>query len=266
MMKSGDNMEDKKLTRKKLLITSLLGTLGLVAGELIRSSNNLEEESDKDDDSSVKYGMVIDLDRCIGCNACTIACKQENNTPPDMNYNVVIEREEGEFPHPKKKFLPRICMQCDKPPCVKVCPVGATKKLNNGIVTIDYEKCIGCRYCMTACPYGARSFDFGENYNTPPNSFESTTYAEYDQFYKRDKTMPALNGVRKCHYCSHRLAEGKLPACVTACLGKARTFGNLNDPESEVSKLASKSWALKGNLGTKPRTMYIGEWKEESDA
>ncbi|OIJ13884.1 4Fe-4S ferredoxin [Anaerobacillus arseniciselenatis] len=207
--------------------------------------------------------MVIDLDRCIGCNACTIACKQENNTPPNIHYNVVIEKEEGEFPNVYNSFLPRVCMQCDKPPCVKVCPVGATKKQKNGIVSIDYETCIGCRYCMTACPYGARSFDFGENYYDQPNTFEASPYQEYDKIYQRGKGKAPQNSVRKCHFCSHRVDKGELPACVTACLGKARFFGDLNDPNSEVSIKAKGSWTLKSNLGTKPRTFYLGEKRDD---
>ncbi|OEH85037.1 4Fe-4S ferredoxin [Desulfuribacillus stibiiarsenatis] len=231
-------------------------------GELIRRGNDRDPVIAKVDTSMSKYGMVIDLDRCIGCNACTIACKQENNTPPEIHYNVVIEKEEGTFPHVRKMFLPRICMQCDKPPCVKVCPVGATRKRNNGIVDIDYATCIGCRYCMTACPYGARSFDFGVNYYKEPTQFESSVYYEYENTYIREKGEAPQNNVRKCHYCSHRLQQGKKPACVTVCLGKARIFGDLNDKDSIISRVVTKSWGLKNNLGTEPRTRYLGERRE----
>ncbi|MBI1976550.1 MAG: 4Fe-4S dicluster domain-containing protein, partial [Candidatus Omnitrophica bacterium] len=112
-----------------------------------------------------RYGMVIDLRRCVNCKACTVACKLENKTPPGVSYNPVIEEEIGEFPYVQRRWFPKPCFHCEHPPCTPVCPVSATyKRKEDGIVIVDYEKCIGCRYCVTACPYGARYFDFDENY------------------------------------------------------------------------------------------------------
>ena len=111
-----------------------------------------------------RWVMVIDLRKCIGCHACTIACIVENKLPPGVVYRPVMIEELGSYPNVSMRFLPRPCMQCDQPPCVPVCPVNATYKDENGVVVIDYDQCIGCRYCITACPYGARTFDFGALY------------------------------------------------------------------------------------------------------
>lgn len=209
-----------------------------------------------------RYAMVIDLRRCVGCDACTIACKQENHTPPGVAYNVVIKQEIGSYPSARRAFLPRPCMQCEHPPCVKVCPVAATYKRNDdGIVAIDYERCIGCRYCMTACPYGARSFDFGESYYEPLNGFEAIPAREYDREWPRQAGRSPIGNVRKCHFCLHRLEQGLEPACVQTCMGRARVFGDLSDPESEVSRLvvARKGFRLKEELGTGPSVYYLRE-------
>ncbi|GFP21558.1 prokaryotic molybdopterin-containing oxidoreductase family, iron-sulfur binding subunit [Candidatus Hakubella thermalkaliphila] len=111
-----------------------------------------------------RWVMVIDLRKCVGCSACTIACVSENKLPPGVVYRPVTDEEIGTYPNVTRRFLPRPCMQCDEPPCVPVCPVGATWKQADGVVVIDYERCIGCRYCITACPYAARTFDFGSFY------------------------------------------------------------------------------------------------------
>lgn len=209
-----------------------------------------------------RYAMVIDLRRCVGCDACTIACKQENHTPPGVAYNVVIKTEIGSYPSVRKAFLPRPCMQCEKPPCVKVCPVAATyKRSEDGIVAIDYERCIGCRYCMTACPYGARSFDFGENYYEEPNLFEKIPAREYGREWPREPGRSPIGNVRKCHFCLHRLEQGLEPACVQTCMGRARIFGDLADPESEVARLviSRKGFRLKEELGTGPSVYYLHE-------
>ncbi|MBI2915092.1 MAG: 4Fe-4S dicluster domain-containing protein [Firmicutes bacterium] len=218
-----------------------------------------EEEGKTSQATRVRYGMVIDLRRCIGCDACTVACKQENHTPPGVSYNVVIKEETGTYPNTGLKLLPRPCMQCEDPPCAKVCPVAATWKRDDGIVEIDYEKCIGCRYCMTACPYGARYFDFGENYNDKLNEFEIQPSQEYGKSWERVPGASPIGNVRKCHFCLHRLEQGKEPACVVTCMSKARTFGNLNDPQSAVSKLIAdrRAYRLKQDLGTGPSVYYL---------
>jgi Fe-S-cluster-containing dehydrogenase component len=209
-----------------------------------------------------RWAMAIDLRKCIGCHACTIACVAENKLPPGVVYRPVIEEEVGEYPNVSRRFIPRPCLQCDNPPCVPVCPVNATYKRPDGIVEINYKACIGCRYCIAACPYGARTADFGEFYTdgTPERqAYESQPSHEYGQSWKRDgKASPAGNA-RKCHFCIHRLEAGMLPACVTTCVGYATYFGDLNDPESLIHELAGKPnvMRLKEELGTKPQVFYL---------
>lgn len=209
-----------------------------------------------------RWTMVIDLGKCTGCDACTIACKAENKLPPGVVYRPVLDIETGTYPNVTRKFLPRPCMQCDNPPCVKVCPVTATYKRPDGIVAIDYDKCIGCRYCMAACPYGARSFDFGENYTdgTPEvQPYEQLANFEYGVTHLREDSKSPIGNVRKCHFCIHRLDAGMLPACVTTCLGRATYFGDANNPNSLVSELikSPRVMRLKEELGTRPSVYYL---------
>lgn len=206
-----------------------------------------------------KWGMVIDLKKCVGCDTCTVSCKAENRTPPGMSYNVVLETVKGDFPNFSITNLPRPCMQCDKPPCAQVCPTRATYKHENGIVIIDNDRCIGCRYCMVACPYGARSYDFGNNYDDMIG-FKDVTSPEYGiERGKRKEGAVPEETVRKCSFCYHRLQRGEEPACVETCIGNARFFGDMNDPNSVVSKLAAspRAFRLKEELGTQPRVVYL---------
>lgn len=225
-------------------------------GDLIAN----EEQEAPGKDNPVKWGMVIDLQKCVGCDSCTVACKAENRTPPGISYNVVLEQEIGDFPNLAKVNLPMPCMHCDNPPCVQVCPVRATFKLDNGIVTIDNDRCIGCRYCIVACPYGARSYDFGESYEDEMLGFNDVTSPEYGiERGERKKRKTPIGTVRKCNFCLHRLERGEEPACVETCIGDARFFGNLNDPNSTVSKLASspRAFRLKAELGAGPNVIYL---------
>jgi len=126
-----------------------------------------------------------------------------------------MEEEHGEFPNTSRTNVPKPCMQCENPPCVQVCPVSATYKMDDGVVNIDYDRCIGCRYCMIACPYGARYFDFGENYDDEVDEASEITSPEYgvDRGKREEKKSPVGN-VRKCSFCTHRLERGEEPACV----------------------------------------------------
>jgi menaquinone reductase, iron-sulfur cluster-binding subunit len=223
-----------------------------------------------------RWGMVIDLDKCFACQSCTVACRMENNTPvagPDQAdrfrsilWNEVLPFTEGEYPHPVVTLIPRPCMHCDQPPCTRVCPVKATYKNDEGIVVVDYERCIGCRMCTTACPYEVRYF----NWFTPewPDGLKAHLNPD-------PEVAPRQRGVvEKCSFCIQRRrhAEEKaaaeanpspatvyIPACVQTCTGHARYFGDLDDPHSLVSKLAhsSRAFRLLEELGTFPKVYYL---------
>lgn len=215
---------------------------------------------DSTTDTDTRWGMVIDLQKCVGCDSCTVACKAENRTPPGVSYNVVMETEHGTFPSVTRTNLPRPCMQCENPSCVQVCPVSATYKMENGVVNIDYDRCIGCRYCMIACPYGARYFDFGENYDREVMGAGTVQSPEYGvrKGPRQDGESPVGN-VRKCSFCYHRLGRGEEPACVETCIGDARNFGDLEDSESEVARMAESTRAmqLKEHTGNDPNVYYL---------
>ncbi|MDP6037543.1 MAG: 4Fe-4S dicluster domain-containing protein, partial [Candidatus Latescibacteria bacterium] len=170
-----------------------------------------------------KWVMVIDLKKCVGCKACTVSCVAENNLPPGVVYRPVTEEEVGTFPNVRRKFVPRPCMHCDESPCTPVCPVGATYKRPDGIVVIDYDECIGCRYCISACPYNARTADFGGFYGegTPEvMDYETRPNFEYGKEWAREpgKHDSPVGNAHKCHFCLHRIENNMLPACVTTCL------------------------------------------------
>ena len=209
-----------------------------------------------------RWAMGIDLSKCIGCSACTIACVSENKLPPGVVYRPVIEETVGTYPHVSRKFTPRPCMQCDEPPCVPVCPVNATYVRPDGIVAIDYDACIGCRYCVTACPYGARTADFGGAYSegTPAvQPYDKGKSHEYSKTRARAEGESPIGNVRKCHFCIHRVEAGMLPACVSTCIGGATFFGDMNDEGSLIHELAGRPTVtrLKEELGTKPKVFYL---------
>lgn len=197
----------------------------------------------------MRYGMVIDLDRCIGCHACTLACKSVNDTPPGVFFNRVEDREIGEYPEVKRYFFPRICLHCQEAPCLESCPSGATYHAENGAVVVDIEKCVGCKACMLACPYGVRySYFEGQGSHS---YFESSA-----------EQPPELGEliVEKCHLCLERTREGNKPACALTCITAARHYGDLDDPNSEVSNLIAVKggWTLLEELDTEPSVYYIG--------
>ncbi len=209
-----------------------------------------------------KWIMVIDTRKCVGCNACTISCVAENKLPPGVVYRPVVEEEFGKYPNVQLRYFPRPCMQCESPSCTAVCPVNATWKREDGITAIDYEKCIGCRYCLTACPYGARTSDFGEFYTneTPEKQpYEELSNNEYGKSWNRKDHQSPVGNARKCHFCLHRVDEGLLPQCVTTCIGRATYFGDANDPESLVSELSKRPNQIKllEDKGTKPKVIYL---------
>jgi molybdopterin-containing oxidoreductase family iron-sulfur binding subunit len=208
-----------------------------------------------------KWIMVIDTRKCVGCHACTVSCMAENKLPPGVVYRPVVQEEFGKYPNMQFRFFPRPCMQCESPSCTAVCPVKATWKREDGIIAIDYEKCIGCRYCLTACPYGARTSDFGEYYtkNTPEvQPYELLPNNEYGKAWDRKDGSPKGNA-RKCQFCVHRLDEGLLPQCVSTCIGRATYFGDANDEDSMVSHLAKLPNQVKllEEKGTNPNVIYL---------
>ena len=219
-----------------------------------------------------RWVMVIDLRKCVGCHACTVSCVVENKLPPGVVYRPVLEEEIGAFPNVSRRFTPRPCMQCGKPPCVEVCPVNATWKRPDGVVTIDYDQCIGCRYCITACPYSARVFDAGHLYTEhaakdgdavlsgeSAEVYEKAPPFEYGKKWPRREGRSPIGNVRKCHFCLHRTERGLLPACVTTCIGRATYFGDANDPDSLVAELIGKPNVvrLKEEMGTDPNVYYL---------
>lgn len=209
--------------------------------------------------SAHRWAMVIDLGKCVGCGQCTLACQAYNDIAPDMAWNRV---EKSVGPGGREVFQPIPCMHCQDAPCVDVCPVKANHIRPDGIVVMDYDRCIGCRYCQMACPYGARVFN-------------------WDAFTGDNPAVPAWGQpevprrprgvVEKCTFCYQRIDRGlafglrpgvdqmATPACVVACPAKARLFGDLNDPASPVSRaLASHpSFRLREDLGTEPRVYYL---------
>ena len=205
----------------------------------------------------MRYGMVIDQARCIGCHTCAVACKIENNIPDGVWWNRILtdggeamDTPRGEFPNTVMDYLPVNCQHCDNPACVKVCPVGATyKDTETGVVRQDYDKCIGCRMCMAACPYtGVRSF----NWEEPGYALGIATGAANSPVHQK-------HTVEKCTFCYHRTSAGEEPACIAVCPGRARFFGDLDDPNSEVSQLiATRSYEqLLPEEGTRPSVYYL---------
>jgi molybdopterin-containing oxidoreductase family iron-sulfur binding subunit len=224
-----------------------------------------------------RYGMVVDLDRCMGCRACMEACKIENNTPPASYFMYVFRFEHGEYPSARVSFMPRPCMHCDNAPCVKVCPVGARYKRVDGIVATDWDRCIGCRYCEVACPYGVNTFNWLDpeenrylDWSDPDVADVSGGEVPYknpalDEPYGPERRRIAGGGhargvMEKCTFCVHRVEEGLDPACVQTCPVRALAFGDLDDPSSTASRVLHErpAFRLLEDVGTEPRVHYVG--------
>jgi molybdopterin-containing oxidoreductase family iron-sulfur binding subunit len=234
--------------------------------EVRRDFGREAQVSDPRPREGVEYVYALNLSRCIGCRRCVHACVAENNPSrsPEIQYIRVIEMplgttdlEQGDHhydaavvPRPGHYYLPVQCHQCANPPCVKVCPVEATWKEPDGVVVIDYDWCIGCRYCQAACPYDARRFNFTQP-ELPPQELNT------DIGVLSNRPRPA-GVMEKCHFCLHRTRRGEMPACLEACPVGARKFGNVNDPASEVSAIlkTKRIMVLKEDVGTLPRFFY----------
>ncbi len=230
-----------------------------------------------------RWAMVIDLDRCTACQACVVACQVENNVPPAgpdlaakgraISWLRLVPFQGGEHgTRPELQLVPLPCMHCERPPCTRVCPVYATQRDGEGLVGQIYPRCIGCRYCTTACPYTVRHF----NWDKPkwPHPMEDSL--------SPDVSVRPKGVVEKCSFCHHRLqrardqarAEGRplregdyVPACVETCPADAMVFGDLDDPRSAVARLSQgpRAFRLLEELGTRPKVIYLskGAWGGE---
>ncbi len=217
-----------------------------------------------------RYGMAIDLNRCVGCQACATACKIANNLPKNITYNTVYTKSDtdpdtfgtavahgaiandnagGVFPNCVLSFLPVQCQHCDEPACLPVCPTGATQKREDGIVWVDSSLCIGCRACIMACPYdNVRMMNEGD-----PEYYLDVVVGEADAPVHQKGT------VEKCTFCHNLIDRGEVPACMQLCLAGARFWGDLDDPESDVSKAIEgrKYRKLREDAGTAPNVFYL---------
>jgi tetrathionate reductase subunit B len=239
--------EEKMPTSRRGFVTAMVSAVAAAAavittsalrGRAAKATGTSGEEGEEG--RKVQYGMVIDVRRCIGCHACTVACKSEFDVPLGVNRSWVEYVEKGVYPNVGRSFLPRLCNHCSEPPCVDVCPTDATwKRDEDGIVVIDSGLCIGCKYCIQACPYDARFLN------------------------------PVTKVAEKCDFCIHRVSKGLAPSCVNTCVGGARIFGDLGDPDSDVSKLVASNevTVLRREMGTSPNVYYIGaDHTDELDA
>ena len=225
-----------------------------------------------------RYAMVIDLQRCVGCAACSIACKNENNLTEGIYWSSKISETSGKFPNVRFHYLPTLCNHCTNAPCVRGCPTRAMHKLDNGITMHDPKKCIGCRYCMFNCPYGVIHFNWEKAHKfwadgeavikgctaSPAELTQKVANGTAPPYFNpgRGETLATIRPkgvVEKCTFCDHRVKKGELPYCVESCPANARIFGDLDDPKSEVSFLLGKfrPFRLKERLGTEPNIYYI---------
>ena len=256
-----------KITRKEFLELSGACLVALSERKVLAvlgSTGQSQPEPASATAARKQWGMIIDTKKCAkeqGCTRCIEACNSTHNIPSFQNPAHQIEWIWEEpfqdlFPSDQTQYLdnarkeeptPVLCNHCDDPPCVRVCPTGATwKRKEDGIVMMDWHRCIGCRYCMAACPYGSRSF----NWVDPRPHIKALT----GDFPTRTKGV-----VEKCTFCSERLAKGQMPACVEACPEKALVFGDLNDPQSEIRNLLASQYTLRRRpeLGTGPNVYYV---------
>ncbi|HHC24569.1 MAG TPA: 4Fe-4S dicluster domain-containing protein [Desulfobacterales bacterium] len=200
-----------------------------------------------------RWGMVLDLKRCVGCNACAVACMQENSLPSGMMWTKTVSEEIGIYPNVTRAYIPMLCNHCENAPCERVCPTKATYITDDGLIMVDENKCIGCGACYTACPYKNRHLMEKKHlkkghYGAELTPFETQGYPRFE-----------VGTMVKCTFCHERIAEGLDPACVFTCPTEARVFGDLDDPESEVRRLiqSRKGYQPLAQHNTKSKVFYI---------
>ena len=210
-----------------------------------------------------RWGMTIDVNRCVGCQTCTVACKHANDTVPEVQWRKVLDVEVGQYPDVERLFLVTGCQHCAEPSCVPVCPTGATKQREDGLITMDYDLCIGCASCAVACPYQARTI-----VHDKPTYFGIATPQETKVAHDE-----RVGVAQKCTFCIDRIDEGltngfepgtdplATPACASSCISQAIKFGDFNDPKSEVSKLTAERdfFQMHEELGNDPQIKYLIE-------
>jgi phenylacetyl-CoA:acceptor oxidoreductase subunit 1 len=248
-------MPQKKMNRRDFLKVAAAGAAVVAGAKIIKTVGASEGEAP----SRRQWAMVIDQSKCIGCGYCVNACRAHNDVPPDITWNPIYKAGEVDG---KQVYLPRPCMHCEEAACAEVCPVGATYHRPDGIVMMDYDKCIGCRYCIVACPYQARSFNW-KQFDGPNPAVPEWGEPEVE---RRPRGVP-----EKCSFCYQRIDRGlalgltpgvdadATPACVVACPVGARAFGDLNQPESPVNRLLESHphYRLREDMGTGPRVYYL---------
>jgi molybdopterin-containing oxidoreductase family iron-sulfur binding subunit len=257
----------KKMTRKEFLKLSGAGLVVLLGGQelaVLESAGQTPAQGKTTKQPRKQWAMIVDTRKCAkdqGCTRCMEACDSAHNIPDISNkaheikwiWNEPVDRvfnaDDTRYMEASRReeWIPVLCNHCDSPPCVRVCPTGATwKREEDGIVMMDWHRCIGCRYCMAACPYGSRSFNWVD-----PRPYIETLNPNFP--------TRTIGVVEKCTFCPERLVVGKLPACVEACPEKALIFGDVNDPKSEIREVLAESYILrrKPELGTGPNIYYL---------
>lgn len=260
-------MEESRRSFLKIGGISVLGLSALPVLQAVAQNDGPKFKPDPHALQAQQWGMVVDMKKCWEeqekrqCADCIAACHKVHNVPdiPDRKREIKwiwTDKYEHVFPEQANEYAPEriresrfllLCNHCSNPPCVRVCPTQATfKREQDGVVMMDFHRCIGCRYCMAGCPFGARSFNWGD-----PRPYLTEQNME---FPTRTKGV-----VEKCNFCAERLAVGKIPACVEACKAKALVFGDVEDPESEIRKILDTHYTIrrKVNLGTRPNIYYI---------
>ena len=251
------NPPQKILERRGFIqVTAVAATTALVVAFKRARTSHASGPAGK---GKYSWAMVIDQAKCTGCGYCTLSCQAHNDVPPEIEWNHVIIADEV---NGESVYLPRPCQHCDYAPCIGVCPVKASYKRSDGIVMMDYDRCIGCRYCEVSCPYGARAFNWHE-FTGPNPAVPDWGMPEVE---RRPRGV-----VEKCSFCYQRIDRGlarglvpgidtdATPACVVACPVGARTFGNLNDPESEINRILAENphIRLREDMGNETRVYYL---------